>query len=77
MQVAGDYSAIDFIPEVGPIKLRIPWLPQRIEVTPGSTRLQPVETLSRDQKKTAWVVELPKLHIHTIVALEPPANAMI
>ena len=77
MQVAGDYSAIDFIPEVGPIKLMLPWKPREIEVTPGGTRLQPVETPNRDQRKTAWVVELPKLHIHTIVTLEPPPNGMI
>ncbi|MGC9999370.1 MAG: hypothetical protein ABSE21_04670 [Bryobacteraceae bacterium] len=77
MQVAGDYSAIDFIPEVGPIRLILPWKPRQIEVTPGGTRLQPVETPSRDQRKTAWVVELPKLHIHTIVTLEPPPNGMI
>lgn len=76
MQVAGDYSAIDFIPEVGPLKLTLPWKPERIEVAPGGARLQPVQTLIRDQK-TAWEIELPKLHIHTIVALEPPAGSMI
>ena len=77
MQVAGEYAAIDFIPEVGPIQLSFPWKPQRIEVTPGDARLPPVETRSRDQKKTAWTVELPSLHIHAIVTVEPPAGGMI
>jgi hypothetical protein len=77
MQVAGDYAAIDFIPEVGPIRLTLPWKPRRIEVTPGGALLQPVETLTPKQQIRAWVVELPKLHVHTIVTLEPPADGMI
>lgn len=74
MQVAGEYAAMNFIPQVGPLQLNFPWKPERMEVTPGGVRLQPVETGGRDHKKATWTVELPSMHIHTIVTLEAPAS---
>ncbi len=72
MQVAGEYAAIDFIPPVGPVQVSFPWKPERVEVTPGGARLQPIQAPGRGQNKSAWTVELPALHIHEIVTLEAP-----
>ena len=57
MQVAGDWAATDFIPEVGPIRLTFNSARVRdVRVYPGGARL-----------KAPYTVE--RLHIHTVVAM--------
>ena len=76
MQVAGDFAAIDFVPEVGPIRVCFPWRPARLEVAPGGASLEATQTQGKGVS-AVWEVELPRLHIHSALAVEPPAGAML
>ena len=41
MQVAGDYATVDFVPEVGPVTLRLAWAPSKAQLAPGGRILTP------------------------------------
>ena len=64
MQVAGDYSATDFIPPVGPLRviLRFDRQPQNVTLEPGGRRL----TVQRSE--SGWAIFVPKLEIHSAIA---------
>ena len=66
MQVAADYAALDFVPPVGPIEIRLS-LPQQ----PRRARLEPEGLeLSGQWQTGVWSASLSQLSIHSIVALE-------
>lgn len=57
MQVAGDFAAVDYIPEIGPIKLNLAQLkPRDVRLYPGGEKLA-----------APYIVE--RMHIHTVVAV--------
>ncbi|MCP5116125.1 MAG: hypothetical protein GY953_35310, partial [bacterium] len=64
MQLASDYSAIDFIPPAGPlrIRLRLPRAPRRITLEPAG---RPLEGTWQDG---IWTTTLNRVHIHAILA---------
>ncbi len=66
MQVAADYAAVDFIPPVGPLRLSL-----KLARAPRSARLEPGSIpLAGDWSGGWWSVEIPRLEIHSIVAIE-------
>lgn len=66
MQVAADYSAVDFIPPVGPLRVGV-----RLARPPRAARLEPGGLrLAGDWRAGFWSVEIPRLEIHSIVAIE-------
>ncbi|MDR3718800.1 MAG: hypothetical protein P4K98_08355 [Bryobacteraceae bacterium] len=75
MQVAGDYATTDFIPEVGPIALRLSWAPSKVQLAPDGQILMPVHNQLRG--KNFWEIRVPKLHIHSVVMVEPGARRMV
>jgi hypothetical protein len=75
MQVAGDYAAMDFVPEVGPVTLRLAWVPSKVQLVPGGQVLAAVHIQS--QGKGLWEIRVPKLHIHSVVMVEPAATHML
>lgn len=60
MQVAGDYSAMDFIPPLSGIRVKFSKAPRNLRLEPGG----------RPLKLAAGAVELPRLDIHTALAAE-------
>jgi hypothetical protein len=75
MQVAGDYAATDFVPEVGPVTLRLAWAPSKVQLAPGGQDLTPVHNQLKG--KEFWDIRVPKLHIHSVVMVEPAAARML
>lgn len=73
MQVAGDYSTTDFVPEVGPVTLRLASAPSRVQLAPGGQVLTPVH--NQLQGKDFWEIRVPKLHIHSIVMVSNAGGA--
>ena len=66
MQVAGDYSAVDFVPPIGPVRVRV-----RLPRPPRQVRLEPEgRSLTGAWSDGVWSGEVPRLEIHTIVAIE-------
>jgi hypothetical protein len=66
MQVAGEYSVIDFVPPVGPVEvaLRLAQRPKAVAVLPEGSSLAPVW-------KDGWArVTVPKLEIHSMVVFD-------
>ncbi len=61
MQVAGDHAAIDYVPPVGPVRLRFP------EGKVRSVRLEPEGT---QLKVNGDAVTIPQIHLHTAVVVE-------
>jgi hypothetical protein len=66
MQVAGDYSAIDFVPPVGPLRVnvRLPRPPRRVRLEPDS---QPIEGSWGDG---VWSAVIPRLELYSILVVE-------
>lgn len=66
MQVASDYGAIDFVPAIGPLRLRVrmPRRPRRVTVEPGG------RTLDGSWSEGVWTGTLERLEIHSILAWE-------
>ena len=66
MQVAGDYSAIDFVPPVGPLRVnvRLPRPPRRVRLEPDS---QPIEGSWGD---SVWSAVIPRLELYSILVVE-------
>lgn len=65
MQVAGDYSAIDFVPTIGPVQLAV-----KLPARPAKVTLQPEgRALPFDMKDGRLMTAVDSLHIHSIVAL--------
>lgn len=66
MQVASDYGAIDFVPPVGPLRLRVRMRrrPRRVTLEPGG---RPVEGSWSDG---VWTGALERLEVHSILAWE-------
>jgi hypothetical protein len=60
MQVAGDFSAIDFIPPLSGVSVRFSKPPRSVRLEPGGRIL----------KIAAGAVELPRLDIHAALAVE-------
>lgn len=75
MQVAGDYATTDFVPEVGPVTLRVAWAPSKVQLAPSGESLTAVH--NQLQGKNFWDIRLPKLHIHSVVMVEPAAPRMV
>jgi hypothetical protein len=75
MQVAGDYATTDFVPEVGPVTLRLAWAPSLVQLSPGDEVLTPFH--NQLQGKGFWEIRVPKLHIHSVVVVEPAAARML
>lgn len=66
MQVAMDYSAVDFIPPVGPLRVSL-----KLSRPPRSARLEPEGVrLAGTWQEGVWSAEIPRLAIHSIVAVE-------
>ncbi len=66
MQVAADYSAVDFIPPVGPLRIGV-----KLARSPRSARLEPEGApLPGRWQDGLWTAEIPRLAIHSIVAIE-------
>jgi hypothetical protein len=65
MQVAGEYAAIDYVPEVGPITIsaRLPEKRPIAMLEPGATRL---DAEWRDERMHFTV---PRLHLHSVVVM--------
>ncbi len=66
MQLASDYGAVDFVPPVGPLRLRLrmPRRPRRVSAEPGGRRLE------GSWSDGVWSGVLDRLEIHAIVAWE-------
>lgn len=66
MQVAGDYVAVDFIPPVGPLRLRVclPRAPRRVRVEPEG-----VDPDGR-WRGGVWEAQIPRLDLYSIVTIE-------
>ncbi|MBI3666647.1 MAG: hypothetical protein HY236_10570 [Acidobacteria bacterium] len=64
MQVAGDYSAVDFIPPVGPLRvsLRLPQRPARVTLEPEG------RVLDGTSKDGAWSARVDRLEIESTLA---------
>jgi len=64
MQVASDYSAIDYVPPTGPIEvtLRLPHRPKQVTLEPGSTPLKGT------WNSGAWRAKIPPVEIHSMLA---------
>lgn len=63
MQVASEYAAVDFIPAVGPIKLRL-----RLSAAPRSVLLEPAgKPLSGSYKDGVFTLSLPRLELYDVV----------
>ena len=75
MQVAGDYATTDFVPEVGPVTLGLGWAPSKVQLAPGGQDLTPVHNQLKG--KGFWEIRVPKLHIHSVVMVEPAAARML
>jgi hypothetical protein len=75
MQVAGDYATTDFVPEVGPVTLRLAWAPSKAQLSPGGQVLTPVH--NQLQGKGFWEIRVPNLHIYSVVMVEPAAARML
>ena len=75
MQVAGDYATTDFVPEVGPVRLRLAWAPAKVQMNPGGQVLAAIPKPL--QGKDFWEVQVPKLQIHSVVMVEPAAAPML
>jgi hypothetical protein len=75
MQVAGDYATTDFVPEVGPVTLRLSWAPSKVQLAPDGQILMPVHNQLRG--KSFWEIRVPKLHIHSVVMVEPGGARMV
>jgi len=66
MQVAADYSAVEFIPPVGPIQLRL-----QLDSPPRNARWEPGGEPARgDWNGTTWTVHLSRLEIHQMLVWE-------
>ncbi|MCS6953643.1 MAG: hypothetical protein NZM33_12400 [Bryobacteraceae bacterium] len=66
MQVASDYAVVDFIPSVGPLRLRI-----RLPARPRAVRFEPGGHVLRGQWRDGiWSTEIPRLEIHGTVVVE-------
>ena len=68
MQVAGDYSAIDFVPAVGPVRVtvKVPVKPAKVTVQPEGRSLPVVVADGRVQ------ATVDSLHIHSVVVVDLP-----
>jgi hypothetical protein len=75
MQVAGDYAATDFVPEVGPVTMRLAWAPSKVQLAPDGQVLTAVH--NRLRGKGFWEIRVPKLHIHSVVIVEPATAPMV
>jgi hypothetical protein len=75
MQVAGDYATTDFVPEVEPIVLRLSWAPSKAQLAPDGQILMPVH--NQLLGKNFWEIRVPKLHIHSVVMVEPGGARMV
>jgi hypothetical protein len=75
MQVAGDYATTDFVPEVGPVTLRLAWAPSKVQLAPAGEVLAPVH--NQLQGKGFWEIRVPNLHIYSVVMVEPAAARML
>jgi hypothetical protein len=75
MQVAGDYATTDFVPEVGPVTLRLAWAPSKVRTAPGGQILTPVH--NQLQGKNFWEIRILRLHIHSVVMVEPGSARMV
>jgi hypothetical protein len=65
MQVAGDYAVMDFVPSVGPLKLRI-----RTPRRPAAVTLLPEgRAVNGEWRDGVWTGTVDKLDIHSVVAL--------
>ena len=65
MQVAGDFATTDYVPPVGPVRLRLgPAKPFSVIAEPGGRPLQPVE------RNGEWVVELAAVALHEIITIQ-------
>jgi hypothetical protein len=66
MQLASDYGAIDFVPPVGPIRLkvRMPRRPRRVTVEPGGRAAE------GSWSEGVWTGTLDRLEIHSVLAWE-------
>jgi hypothetical protein len=73
MQVAGDYATTDFVPEVGPVTLRLASAPSKVQLEPGGQVLAPAH--NRLQGKDFWELRIPKVHIHSIVVVSDAGAA--
>jgi hypothetical protein len=66
MQVAGDYSTVDVVPSVGPLRLRI-----RMKRKPRSVVLEPGATRPRGRWESGiWSGVVPRLDIHAALTWE-------
>ncbi|MCS7315931.1 MAG: hypothetical protein NZ554_10670 [Bryobacteraceae bacterium] len=66
MQVAVEYSAVDFVPPVGPLQVGV-----RLARPPRSARLEPEGVrLEGAWREGLWSVQIPRLALHSIVAIE-------
>jgi len=67
MQVAGEYAVVDFVPAVGPlrIKLRLPAKPRRATLEPEG------RALAGEWKNGVWSGTIDRVEIHSILAVEP------
>jgi hypothetical protein len=66
MQIANNYTIIDYIPTVGPVRLKI-----RINQTSGSVKLIPADCpLEVTDAEEGILVTIPALHIHNVLVLE-------
>lgn len=75
MQVAGDYATTDFVPEVGPVTLRLAWAPSKVQLAPGGQGLTPFH--NQWKGRGFWEIRVPKLHIHSVVIVEPATAPMV
>jgi hypothetical protein len=66
MQLASDYGAIDFVPPVGPlqVRLRMPRRPRRVSVEPGG------HALDGSWSDGLWSGTLERLDLHRILVWE-------
>lgn len=66
MQVATNYSAIDFVPPVGPMRIRL-----RLQVPPQNPRWEPGNLPVRGRWEDGrWIVELERLELHRMLVWE-------
>jgi hypothetical protein len=63
MQVAGEYSAIDFVPPVGPVEIAL-----RTAERPKAVAVLPEELILTPEWRDGWArVTVPRLEIHSMV----------
>lgn len=64
MQVAGDFSTVDFVPPVGPVRLDFG------RRKPGEVRLEPGgRVLEPRLEQGGWRVEIPRIEVHSVVSV--------